>query len=518
METMMAQPTYYITTAIDYVNGPPHMGHAYEKIAADAIARYHRLRGADVFFLTGSDEHGVKIERTAEAQGLDPQTFTDQIVDQFKATWAKLGISYDRFIRTTDADHKAVVQGIFKRLLDQGAIYKAKYEGYYCKGCEEFKNERDLVDSCCSVHQVPADWMSEENYVFKLSEYRDRLRAHIEANPGFIQPEFRAKEVLNLLETFPDVSVSRQSVKWGIPVPGDESQVIYVWIDALSNYLTGIGYPDAESFKKYWPASVHLIGKDIVKFHAIIWPAMLMALDLPLPKQVFGHGWVLMGGQKMGKSTGNVTSPDALADEFGADAIRYYLLREIAFGRDGEMTQEAFENRVNADLANNLGNALNRTLTILEKNFEGRVSPRHEAIEGDLPAKVADVLARVEDRMAALALDEALMVIWELLDATNKYIDSTAPWALAKAGDRESLGGVLYAVLEALRIASILASPFIPTLAGKIWEQLGLTQPLAEQRWTDLTWGKLPEGTQTQKLGPIYPRIGAELAGAKKKA
>lgn len=515
----MAAQKYYLTTAIDYGNAPPHIGHAYEKIAADALARFHRLRGEEVFFLTGLDEHGNKIERAAQAASMEPQAYVDGIAAKAEEVWAALRISYDGFIRTTDPRHRAAVQGIFKRLLDQGDIFKAKYEGWYCRGCEEFKNERDLgEDRVCAQHQQAAEWTSEENYVFKLSTYRERLRAHIEQNVEFLQPESRRREILNLLETFPDISVSRQSVRWGIPVPGDDSQVIYVWIDALSNYLTGVGYGwDERLFAKWWPADLHLVGKDITKFHAIIWPAVLMALDLPLPRQVFGHGFVNVSGLKISKTVGNVIDPKELAAEYGADAIRYFLLREIRFGVDGDFTYEAFESRVNADLANNLGNALNRTLTILEKNFSGAVSPRHPEIEADLPRVAERTVGAVQEHMAAMAIDEAIAAVWGLLDAVNKYIDSTAPWALAKAGETDKLGGVLYAVLEALRIASVLASPFIPTLAGKIWEQLGVTEPLAAQRWDDLAWGGLAEGTRTQKLGPIYPRIGAELAGAKKK-
>lgn len=516
----MTSKKYYITTAIDYGNAPPHIGHAYEKIAADALARYHRLRGEDVFFLTGLDEHGNKIEKAADAAGVTPQAYVDDIAVKAEEVWAALNVRYDGFIRTSDPAHREAVQRIFKRLLDKGDIFKAKYEGWYCKGCEEFKNERDLPeDKVCPQHQQKVEWSSEENYVFKLSTYRDRIRTHIEQNAVFLQPESRRNELLNLLETFPDISVSRQNVRWGIPVPGDESQVIYVWIDALSNYLTGIGYDtDMERFNRWWPAELHLVGKDITKFHAIIWPALLMALDLPLPRQIFGHGWVNVAGLKMSKTIGNVIEPKALAEEYGADAIRYYLLREVSFGRDGDFTYEAFEARVNSDLANNLGNALNRTLTILEKNFEGKVSPRFTGIEGDLPRIAEETLATVIAKMDEMAIEEAIAAVWGLLDAVNKYIDSTAPWALAKNGETEQLGGVLYAVLEALRIAATLASPYIPTLASKIWEQLGIEAPLASQSWSDLAWGGLAEGTKTNKLGPIYPRIGAELAGAKKKA
>ncbi|HBN10008.1 MAG TPA: methionine--tRNA ligase, partial [Cyanobacteria bacterium UBA8530] len=363
-----------------------------------------------------------------------------------------------------------------------------------------------------------ADWLSEENYVFKISNYRDRLKKHIEDNPEFIQPEFRQKEILNNLESFPDISVSRQSVKWGIPVPGDPSQVIYVWLDALSNYLTGIGFlRDEEKFKKWWPAELHLVGKDITKFHAIIWPIVLMGLDLPLPRTIYGHGFVNLGAQKISKSLGNVVDPKAMAEEFGADAIRYYLLREIHFGKDGDFTQEAFENRINADLANNLGNALNRTLPILEKNFEGKVTRGVEM--GESLAKLSrEVSSDVEGLMQEFKIDEAIARIWTLLDGVNKFIDTQAPWALAKDPEKKGeLAGVLYAALESLRIAAILASPFIPTLSAKIWEQLGIDAPLSEQKWEKLAWGQLPVGTLTHRLGPIYPRLGAELVGKGKK-
>jgi methionyl-tRNA synthetase len=510
---------YYITTAIDYGNAAPHIGHAYEKISADALARHQRQRGREVFFLTGLDEHGNKIEKAAIAAGTDPQSFVDGVAAEARAVWEALDISYDGFIRTTDPAHRNAVQAIYARLVSQGDIVRSRYEGWYCKGCEEFKNERDLgEDRTCPQHQMPLEFTSEENDVFLFSRYRDRLVAHYEANPNFLEPESRRNEILNLLETFPDVSVSRQSVRWGIPVPGDDTQVIYVWIDALSNYLTGIGYgTDEAMFKKWWPAQLHLVGKDITKFHCLIWPALLMALDLPLPERVFGHGWVNASGLKISKTIGNVIDPRDLVKDYGADAIRYYLLREIPFGRDGDFTQEAFENRVNADLANNLGNALNRTLAILDKHFEGRVSPRHEAIEGDLPEATARAVEAVATHMDACAIDLAVAAIWELLNAVNKYIDTTAPWALAKQGDRDALGGVLYTVLEALRHVAILARPFIPTLAGKIWDQLGNDTPLADERWPALAWGGLAVGQSTRKGGPLYPRIGSELAGAAKK-
>lgn len=509
--------TFYITTAIDYTNAPPHIGHAYEKIAADAIARYHRLRGDDVFFLTGVDEHGVKIEKAAAAEGITPREFVDRITPQFISTWEKLGVKYDRFIRTTDDFHEKVVQAVFKRLLDQGDIYKATYEGLYCAGCEEFKGERDLVEGKCPQHEVAPQPFSEENYVLNVAKYKAQVRAHIEGH-DFIQPESRKNEILNLLDTFPDVSVSRQKVSWGVPVPGDESQVIYVWIDALLNYVTGIGYGwDEATFARYWPADIHLVGKDITKFHCIIWPTILLALDLPLPKTVYGHGWVNVGDQKMSKSLGNVVEPNALADAYGADALRYYLLREVTFGKDGSYTFDAFRKRVNADLANNLGNALNRTLGILDKNFGAGVPAEVAELSVELKAAVETARGRVETHMATHELQETLESIWALLDAVNKYIDTQAPWALAKNGETEKLGGVIYAVLEALRHAVILVSPFVPTLAEKMWAQLGLEASLESQRWDALSWGVLTAGTQTRRLGPVYPRIEDELAGAAKK-
>lgn len=512
--------TFYITTAIDYTNAPPHIGHAYEKIAADAIARWHRMLGDDVFFLTGVDEHGVKIEKVAAAEGITPQAFVGRISPQFISTWAKLGVKYDRFIRTTDDYHEKAVQQAFSRLLAQGDIYKARYEGLYCAGCEEFKNERDLVEGKCPQHEAPPQPFSEENYVLAVAKYKDRIRAHIEAHPDFVQPETRRNEILNLLESFPDVSVSRQKVKWGIPVPGDEDQVIYVWIDALLNYLTGIGWGwDEAMFAKYWPASCQLIGKDITKFHCIIWPTVLMALDIPLPKQIYGHGWVNVGEQKMSKSLGNVVEPNAIADQFGADALRYYLLREITFGKDGSYTFDNFKLRVNADLANNLGNALNRTLGMLEKNFQGIVPADVPGVTDELRDRVVETRARAAEHMAKLEIQETLETLWGLIDAVNKYIDTQAPWALAKAGETEKLGGVLYGVLEALRAVTILVSPFIPHLAEKLWEQIAVPEALADQRWEALAWGGLQPGTQTNKTGPVYPRIEDELAeaGAKKK-
>lgn len=510
---------YYLTTAIDYVNGRPHLGHAYEKIAADMIARHQRLRlGADeVYYLTGTDEHGGKIEKVAREAGVSPAAWCAARADEFREAWAVLGVSYDRFIRTTDPDHEAMVQRIFSRLLLQGDVTKARYEGWYCRACEEFKLERDLAeDRCCPVHGSPTEWQSEENYVFHVSRYKDRIREWLEGPEQPLQPEGRCRETLNLLEGFPDVSVSRQSLKWGVPVAEDPEHVVYVWIDALSNYLSGIGYLfDETSFRRWWPADLHLVGKDITKFHAIIWPALLLALDLPLPKRVYAHGWVLVGQEKMSKSTGKVVDPVDMAREFGADALRYYLLREIVFGKDGEFTQEAFENRVNADLANNFGNALHRMLTFAERHFEMRVERpvRLDPVVEALASQAVAARAAYAEGMERLALHEALAAVWGLLDETNAFIDRMAPWALAKAGDMATLQQVLWGVFESLRVAALMASPAIPGLAAKLWEQLGPGEDLAVARWDDARFDCLAGRTfRLVRTGPVYPRIGAAAA------
>lgn len=536
----------YLTTAIDFANAPPHLGHAYEKIAADVMARWHRMRGDEVFFLTGTDEHGFKMEKLATAEGISPKAFVDRISPLFESTWRALNLSPDRFIRTTDADHVAVVTKAYALLRERGFIERALYEGLYCAGCEEFKNERDLVEGKCPNHDAVPEMHREENDVLRVSKFKAQIRDLLTGenasgqNPDGrrieVQPELRLSEILNLLEGFPDVSVSRKKVKWGIPVPGDEEQVIYVWIDALLNYLSGLGYvPGAatqtERFERFWadPAAtqVQLVGKDITKFHCIIWPAILLGLGLRVPKLVYGHGWVTVGQAKMGKSLGNVVEPNAMVEAFGADAVRYFLMREIPFGRDGSYTPEALKLRVNADLANNLGNALNRTLGMLGKNFEGVVPPRLEAVEGDLVASLAEAKAKALAAMEPQAgagepyrIHEALVAIWEHVNATNKYVDTQAPWALAKAGESEKLGGVLYAVLESLRTVAILTSPFVPGLSQKIWAQLGQSGSVLDARWdVDLAWGLLPVGQATLKGEPIFLRLDEELAeaGSKKK-
>jgi methionyl-tRNA synthetase len=518
----VSNETYYLTTAIDYASAPPHLGHAYEKIAADMLARHYRQRGRQVHFLTGLDEHGTKIQKAAAAKGVDPQTFVDTIAQTYVDCWADLGITYDQFIRTSSPEHRRRVQAIFTKLQEKGAIYKASYEGLYCTGCEAFILERDLVDGNCPNHQRAPETIIEENYFFKLSEYKERIRAHIESHTGFLQPDTRRNEILNMLKDFEDFSISRsaESVGWGIPVPGDEGQIIYVWLDALSNYITAIGYPEDEAtFSTWWPADNHLVGKDITKFHAIIWPAMLLALDVPLPKMVYGHGFVSVGALKMSKTVGNVVDPREIAATYKPDALRYYLMRDIPFGKDGDFTTEAFETRIDADLANNLGNALNRLLPILEKQFDGQIQPDNGLGAGTLKDDAARTVATVAAQMDAMAPHEAIAAIWQFANAINKHVDTSAPWALAKDPEkRDELAGVLTSCLEALRLVAILAWPVIPNLSAGIWSQLGLTADLAGQRWSDLAWGGLPAGTKVNRQGPIYPRVGTAIAGADKKA
>lgn len=517
---------FYITTAIDYVNALPHLGHAYEKIAADVIARYHRLRGDEVWFLTGVDEHGTKIEKVSNLSGISPKEHCDRITQEFINTWKNLNISYDDFIRTTQERHKNTVIKIFKKLLENGDIYKSKYEGLYCTGCEGFILEKDLIDGKCPEHQIKPDWISEENYFLNISKYKDKIKEHIIKNPNFILPEIRRTEVLHLIDDFKDISISRESVSWGIPVPGDEKQVIYVWVDALSNYITALGFlsDNDENFKKFWPANVQMIGKDILKFHTIIWPTILMGLGIELPKTIFVHGFVYSKSLKMSKTIGNVIDPNELVEKYKSDAVRYYLLRDIVFGKDGDFILESFEKRVDADIANNLGNALNRILTILDKNFEGIVPecPSNFVSEELSESIIKETIKKIEEYMENFGLHETLITIWNLIDTLNKYIDTTAPWNLAKNSKTDKnaynkLKGVLYNCLETLRIIAILISPFIPTIASQIWEQLGIKESIYEQRWDDLVWGKLKPGIRTNRLGPIYPRISSKLADKEKK-
>jgi methionyl-tRNA synthetase len=508
----MGRDVFYVTSAIPYVNAEPHVGTAYEIIGCDLIARHRRLRGDPVYFLTGTDEHSLNVARSAAAQGITPQEWTDRMVPKWREVWDRLEISNDDFIRTSEPRHAERVQRFVQQLYDRGEIYLGTYEGPYCVSCEEFKQESELVDGKCPIHLIPVEYLKEDNYFFPLSKYQEPLLRLYEEHPEFVRPSFRRNEVVAFVRGgLRDLSISRSGSDWGIPVPWDPSHVIYVWVDALLNYITAPGFGvEGSRFERVWPCDVHVIGKDIVRFHAVIWPALLMAAGLEVPRTVFVHGFLNVGGEKMSKSRGTGVHPFELLDRFGVDSYRYFFMREVPFGQDGNYSLEAMVERHNADLANGLGNLASRVLAMLGSYFDGVVpEPSAEGAAGDLPEVVATAGARFDELMLDLQITSAVAAVWDVVDRANGYLVEREPWkAVRDEARRGEVGSVLYAAAETLRVLAVLISPVMPSAAERLWTQLGIDEPLAEQRLPKaVEWGGLRPGTQTTKGESLFPRL-----------
>ena len=501
---------FYITTPIYYVNDLPHIGHAYTTVAADILARYKRLTGYEVLFLTGTDEHGRKVEKSAEEMGERPIELANRVVKRFQDLWVKLNITNDDFIRTTEERHKQVVQVLFKKAMDNGDIYLGHYEDWYCTPCETFWTQNQLQEGKCPDCGRGVEKLKEESYFFRMSKYQNDLLTHIEKHSDFIQPESRRNEILSFIkEGLRDLSVSRTSFQWGVPVPGNDQHVIYVWIDALLNYVSGAGYlNDLDKFSRYWPADVHLIGKDILRHHTIYWPTFLMSVEIPLFKKVFAHGWWTNEGKKMSKSLGNFIEPVKLLDDYGVDQVRYFLMREVPFGLDADFSHKAMVNRINSDLANDLGNLFNRSLAMANNYFGGVVPARGQGNDRlrDIQGKT---FFQVENAMNELVYQKALIAIWELVGSLNKYIDETAPFTLAKVeGKRGELSMIMYNILDTLRVIAIFVLPFMPHAAHKMWDALGMKEAITTQNLSQhYRWGGLPSGVKLKKIPPLFPRI-----------